>query len=64
MIIREITGCAGCPFCDSLDMAPGYLCKLFTPQEERYIKEDKHAFPITPEWCPLIENNILVKMIK
>lgn len=59
---RTVTGCSDCPFIFSYDIAVGYGCKI--DADDRTIKESKKYQPITPEWCPLKSNNLLIKFEK
>lgn len=63
-----ITGCFDCPACDMLDMAPGYGCNLKKRDDQGeylYIEESKKTYtPITPEWCPLKKESIILEMRK
>ena len=56
---RIIYGCFDCPFNYEYDMAVGYGCKLDT--ENRSIKQSKKYQPITPHWCPVKKESIVVK---
>ena len=56
---RIINGCFDCPFNYEYDMAVGYGCKLDT--ENRSIKQSKKYQPITPDWCPVKKDSVVVK---
>jgi len=53
-----VENCTDCPFCETNDFCEGFTCKL---DKELIIKENKYAYPIDPEWCPLKKQDILVK---
>jgi hypothetical protein len=58
--IHIILGCKECPMCDMNDMCSGYSCRLkYYP--DNLIKESKKFQPITPNWCPIKQNDILFK---
>lgn len=56
---RIIHGCFDCPFNYEYDMAVGYGCKLDT--ENRSIRQSKKYQPITPDWCPVKKDSVVVK---
>ena len=62
----EVKGCDNCPFCDMLDMAPGYMCNLRKKGDDgKYltIKEARNAHgPVTPAWCPLKKEPITISI--
>lgn len=57
---RIISGCKDCPLCDMNDMSSGYSCRL-KQFPDNYIEESDDCRPITPEWCPIKENDIIFK---
>ena len=56
---RIINGCFDCPFNYEYDMAVGYGCKLDT--ENMSIKQSKKYQPVTPDWCPVKKDSVVVK---
>lgn len=63
-----ITGCTTCPFSDMNDFDCNYSCKLlkFSTNKDsvvNVIKSKKYS-PVTPNWCPLKNNNYLFKFKK
>jgi hypothetical protein len=56
---RIINGCFECPFSYAYDMAVGYGCKM--DNENRSIRQSKKYQPITPDWCPVKNNSVVVK---
>ena len=60
---NEITvnGCSDCPFCYEYDMGNGYGCKL--ESDTKTIKQTKFFQPITPNWCPLKNQEVVVKIV-
>lgn len=58
---KEVTGCADCMFCHEYDMGYGYGCYL---DNSREIKQSKRNQPIDPEWCPLKEGDVTIKLKK
>lgn len=59
---RIVRGCSDCPMCDMLDMSPGYACNLVDSQKVGYIKQSKKTWmPITPDWCPLKVEPLLIE---
>lgn len=56
---RIIHGCFDCPFNYEYDMAVGYGCKVDT--ENRSIRQSKKYQPITPDWCPVKKDSVVVK---
>lgn len=57
----NVSGCSDCPACDENDMALGYTCKL-KEHPNNLIDERPHTLqPITPEWCPLKNQDIQLK---
>jgi|WetSurMetagenome_2_1015567.scaffolds.fasta_scaffold263482_1 hypothetical protein len=63
-IIHNITGCKDCPCCNAFDMAIGYECKLSDIEKTGEIKRSKVYNPITPKWCPLKKNDVILKLSK
>lgn len=59
MIVKEITGCVDCPFCDENDMGIGYSCRIKV--FDNHIKETKKFQKITPEWCPIKEQPLIIR---
>ena len=67
-----IDGCPECPCCDENDMGSGYGCQLMNivnckpkghPEPRPYIKEDTKTFmPVTPDWCPIKNNAVTLKL--
>lgn len=56
----KVTGCMDCPF-STTDR--GYICRLDEQRPKRKIEEDENFNPITPVWCPVKKNDIVVKYI-
>lgn len=59
MIIEVKGGCAKCPLYQAFDMAIGGAC--CADKEIRTIKENKKFQIITPDWCPLNFEEIIIK---
>lgn len=61
----QVTGCNDCPCCDVLDMHVGWGCCL-KPKDDHgnYLRIESNRLygPITPDWCPLKEQSITIKM--
>ncbi len=58
---KQVTGCIDCPFSYSFDISIGYGCTL--DNSDRTIKQHtKKYIPIDPEWCPLKEEDITIKL--
>lgn len=55
-----INGCSDCPLCKKNDMGSGYYCQL-KEHPDNYIPESKVFQPITPDWCHVKENNVVLK---
>lgn len=65
MIIKEITGCDGCPALVYYDISGGWGCKLIPSTPENYISQSKKNFlPETPDWCPLKKESITLTFKK
>ncbi len=74
--VISITGCVNCPFCYEYDMAIGYGCNAMKAklgsneyfqkfQPNHRIKQHTKKFiPITPDWCPLKSESLVLKMEK
>jgi hypothetical protein len=63
----KITGCDNCPCCimNYDHEEDGYFCSLFfharITRQKNIIKEDGDlANPITPDWCPLKNENVTI----
>mgnify|MGYP001612202556 CR=1 FL=1 len=69
----KISGCKDCIFCSENDAGSGSTCRLamdilykldrqYTNKEyaDTQINVDKKYNPITPEWCPLKNENVTV----
>lgn len=57
----KISGCNDCPFCNMNDMASGFNCQI----EKRYdIEESEQLQPITPSWCPIKKEDVLITQIR
>ena len=59
MIEKEITGCIDCPFSYGYDMAVGSGCKI---DDQNRDVQQKRCVPITPDWCPLKTESIIIKL--
>lgn len=55
----KVNGCSNCPFSYEYDMSSGYGCSVL---RGRPIKESEKFQPITPDWCPLKESNIIIEI--
>jgi len=60
---RLISGCTDCPCCDQNDFCSGYTCNLKDAPKNQ-IKESKTFQRITPKWCPLKNNDLILKFNK
>ncbi len=57
-LVLKVTDCKDCPFSVEYDMASGFGCKVDT--DDREIKAGHKNIPITPYWCKLKMNNVLI----
>lgn len=61
-----IKGCKNCPVIDMNDFCPGWQCHLEEKENNSdpytIIQNDKKYIPITPDWCPLKKQSILLKL--
>lgn len=67
-----VHGCVSCPFNYQFDMGNGYGCNLMKAklgtheylqkfQPTHHIEQHKKMFiPITPDWCPLMEKDVVI----
>jgi hypothetical protein len=62
MITITISECRDCPALRTNDMDIGYNCG-FSEYPNNYIQEHNDT-PITPEWCPIKQNEIHLKYDK
>jgi len=63
----NIEGCINCPVIDQNDFCDGWTCRLEEKKNSdayTIILEDKNFLPINPDWCPLKEQTILLKLIE
>jgi hypothetical protein len=63
----RIKGCDDCPASVMLDMKPGYGCQLKKTDDNGVylvIPQTKRYRPITPKWCPLKQESILLTLTK
>ena len=59
-----VGGCANCPLGYMLDMASGYGCSLIgTEKPESIIREDSRFLPKTPDWCPIKNTPLEIRMV-
>lgn len=60
---KNVTGCFDCPFYCENDMSIGGHCtEILDFDRKNFIETVKYDKPITPDWCPLIESSITVRM--
>jgi len=55
-----VKGCINCPFSSYTDRR-GDFCKHPLSEEDHFIDGDYNFDPITPDWCPLNEEEITIK---
>lgn len=51
-MVIKVTGCSDCPFYDCGSCRAGW---------DDVIDEDDEENPITPDWCPLTKDHIIVQ---
>ena len=58
VVVKEVSGCSDCHFYDC------GMCKLsYMDGFSDVIDEDEEENPITPKWCPLKKNPVLIQII-
>jgi len=62
MKIINIEGCFDCPLLDENDFCDGWICNL---KKDKIIKRDGIThLAFTPDWCPLKEQTVLLKLVE
>lgn len=55
----EVKGCSDCPMCFPDDISVSYSCLL---NKDGLFDVDKNYLPITPSWCPLKIEPIIITL--
>jgi hypothetical protein len=66
-ILKVVTGCNDCPFYRWHDAGCGGDCRLVPIGKDAFkeMEHDEYRFnPVTPEWCPLKSEFVLVEFKK
>jgi hypothetical protein len=58
--VKEISDCNSCPLCIENRGTVGYHCWLDSDGKD--IPTSKTYLPITPNWCPLRERGVILKL--
>ena len=63
-MIHEVTGCENCPVCRKEEPPmDGYFCG-YKEADGIWIEADTDGNPVTPSWCPLKKEDIVIKLVQ